>query len=78
MASKHREQRIIAAVACPQCGAPIGVSCRYAPGTITAGRLFCHTERRRAYQGQAGESRRQDHKTYLGGRRQRPDKGNLD
>lgn len=29
MASKHREQRIVASVACPKCGAPIGDPCGY-------------------------------------------------
>lgn len=28
MASKHRERKIIASVACPDCGAPLGVLCR--------------------------------------------------
>jgi hypothetical protein len=28
MASKHRERKVIAAVACPTCGAPRGTLCR--------------------------------------------------
>jgi hypothetical protein len=28
VASKHREQKVIVAVACPTCGAPLGTLCR--------------------------------------------------
>lgn len=61
MASRHREQRIIATVGCPRCGAKRGDPCRVAAGPhegLTAGvrisasavRLVVHAERRQAWQ----------------------------
>jgi hypothetical protein len=56
MASKHREQKAIAAVACPSCGAPRGQLCRrpdgrggYKPQTQYGRPMLCD-ERRKAWQ----------------------------
>jgi len=51
MASKHREEKAIAAVACPTCGAPRGEPCRHptAPQAIAPERRIC-ADRRRAWQ----------------------------
>ena len=51
MASKHREQKIIASVPCPVCGARIGELCRQRATTLDrslaqGGRPLLHTERR--------------------------------
>lgn len=54
MASRTREQRILAAVACPRCGARVGERCRNpiryqtmrGPEDRRAQPLRCHTERR--------------------------------
>lgn len=49
MASKHREQKVIAAVSCPTCGAPQGLVCRQTisgrPQTFS-GRPIVHQARR--------------------------------
>lgn len=52
MASKHREQKAIAAVACPVCHAPIGAACRNPDGTprLAYGRPLICSDRRLAWQ----------------------------
>ena len=40
MASKHREDKAIKAVACPDCGAPRGTMCRREKKHNVPGRLF--------------------------------------
>ena len=52
MASKHREQKILAAVACTTCGAAIGEPCRYPDGRrrLDYGRPMVCSERRLAWQ----------------------------
>ena len=60
MASKHREQQIIAAVACPRCGAARGDPCRVVSGraegltamtrTAQGLRPVVHGERRHTWQ----------------------------
>lgn len=49
----RRESKIIALVACPHCGAPVGQLCRLlteADRATARGRLFVHGDRRRAWQ----------------------------
>lgn len=52
MASKHREEKVIAAVACPTCGAGPGMVCRQTisgkPQTFS-GRPIVHQSRRDAW-----------------------------
>jgi hypothetical protein len=51
MASKHREQNVIAAVKCPKCGAVVGKLCRVnEKSRISQGRPVLHQERREAWQ----------------------------
>lgn len=52
MASKHREAKAIAAVACPWCHAPQGAPCRHTDGTPRTeyGRPMICPDRRRAWQ----------------------------
>ncbi len=50
---RHREQKAIAAVACPTCGAPRGQDCRLrteAERATARGRLLIHAERRADWQ----------------------------
>lgn len=50
MASKHREQKAIAAVACPDCGSPRGEMCRRTKDQNFKGRIFICAGRRIAWQ----------------------------
>lgn len=54
MASRHREEKAIAATDCPDCGARIGEPCRHptadAIGLTAAGRLMVCRGRLRAWQ----------------------------
>lgn len=51
MASKHREQKIIDAVACPQCGAKRGELCKvHEKSRAFQGRPVLHSERRAEWQ----------------------------
>ncbi len=53
MTRSRREDKIIQAVACPICHAPVGQPCRARtgrPDSIDQGRPFVHRERRTAWQ----------------------------
>jgi len=50
MASKHREDKAIKAVACPTCGAPRGEMCRRKKEQKFKGRLLICSARRLAWQ----------------------------
>jgi hypothetical protein len=57
MASKHRERKVIATVACPTCGAPPGMACRQTISgrpQLFSGRPIVHQSRREAWQAAKG------------------------